>query len=101
MRIRFYIGGHRSELSQFIFCALLYCPGVLSLSFLTLGQINPAPLSTINERNPGKKWWNDWTIWLHHPEGYRLLRAEVICFFGLLIWIAAVFAFHHYKETTN
>jgi hypothetical protein len=43
MRIRFYIFEPRSELRQFIFRAFLYCPGVLAVSFLTLGQFNHAP----------------------------------------------------------
>ena len=101
MLIRFYIGSYHSEFSKFILCSLLYCAGALALAFLTLGQINLAPLSTIKERNAGKKWWNDRTIWLHHPEGFRLLRDEVICAVGLLIWIAAVYAFFCYKRTIN
>jgi hypothetical protein len=99
MRVRFYIRSPHPEVFKFVTYGLTYCAGVLLLSVLTLGQIEFASLWTIHERNENKKWWNDWSIWLHRPE-QRFLRAETICFVGLLFWLAAGFTFHFLRRSS-
>lgn len=73
---------------EIILYALAYYTGAGALWILTLGQLRIAPLTSIDKTNKGKNRWTDWSIWLHQGRQNRVLKAEIVCLVGLMLWIA-------------
>ncbi|MEM7791594.1 MAG: hypothetical protein AAF546_09360 [Verrucomicrobiota bacterium] len=77
-------------IGELIVYGISYWTGYVFLSIISLGQLNMAPLSTISEKNLGKKKWHqiDWSIWLRR-KNKRALKAEMVCLAGIAVWIVA------------
>lgn len=84
-----------------IIYGLSYFTGACFLALVTLGQISLAPLESLHQPNKNKKYWNDWSIWLHRPGNRKDLRAEAICTVGFLVWIVAGFAIYQIKQSAH
>lgn len=74
---------------ELIFYGLTYWTGAFVLKASSIGNLRLSPLSTIHERNRGKRKWYqiDWSIWLHLPNKGRMLKAECVCLVGMLLWL--------------
>jgi hypothetical protein len=66
---------------------LSYLTGAVLVKVMTVGQVDLAPLSTLQETNrtPKGKW--DWSIWLHRQGKRSALKADWVCVVGFLVWI--------------
>lgn len=69
--------------------------GFITLKVLSLGQLRVAPLSTLHERNRGRR--SDWSIWLDLPLRTRALKAGFACFVGVIILLIGVGIFSFFR----
>jgi len=71
---------------EVVLYGLTYWIGFVVLKTVTLGSIRLGPLTSIEEKNRGKKTWHqiDWSIWLYRPLQGRALKAECTCLVGLM-----------------
>jgi hypothetical protein len=79
-----------------IIVGVSYVTGFVILKSCTLGAMKLAPLSTIYQKNRGKKKWYqvDWSIWLERGGRGRMLKADLVCTIGFIAWGAVGFAFY-------
>lgn len=78
---------------EFLFYTVFYFTGYALIWVITLGQVSIAPLSSMDEWNRGKNRWTDWSIWLTRSgSGKKLLKAQFVCFAGMIFWILAAVA---------
>lgn len=75
---------------EVVFYGITYWTGFVILKAVSFGRLELAPLSTLHERNPGKRKWYqvDWSIWLVSAHGARQIRAEAVIVVGMLFWVA-------------
>jgi len=75
---------------EIVFYGVAYYTGYAIVIVITLGIVQPAPLSTIDRRNRSKtkKKESDWGIWLYPPMKPKLLKAGIVCIIGVATWAA-------------
>ena len=74
-------------IGELVVMGAAYYTGKAALHLVTLGRIKIAPLTTYDETNKGKTRWTDNSIWLHRPLHGKMLKCEVVCLVGLLVWV--------------
>ncbi|MFM2197910.1 MAG: hypothetical protein RLZZ505_1342 [Verrucomicrobiota bacterium] len=78
-----------------IIVGISYVTGYVILKSCTLGAIKLAPLSTIYQKNRGKKWYQvDWSMWLERGGRGRMLKAVLVCTIGFIAWGAVGLTFY-------
>jgi hypothetical protein len=71
---------------EVVFYGIFYWIGFAVIKAASFGSARLAPLSTIEEKNRRKKGRKvDWSIWLHRPMQGKMLKAEAVCFVGMIV----------------